>query len=224
MASKKQVQENRIERINNLMQSTADEYANGDLNRGFLIWGILLHLDQTEDLPTKDDLIANITDGKDDLEIDFYLIDDEAQTIYLFQSKFRTTPGNLTKKDLADFLEAPARLVSAAYLAKNTNAKIVELAPIFRAKLLEGYQIQLILVTSLNAPPQIVNSVQEWSDRPLTLQIGGESLDITHNAVVSDAEDLLQRFDSGATDKITTIKLQLLSNQWIYLMRVASSA
>ena len=164
--------------------------------------------------PTKDDLIANITDGKDDLEIDFYLIDDEAQTIYLFQSKYRTTPGNITKKDLADFLEAPARLVSAAYLAKNTNAKIVELAPIFRAKLLEGYQIQLILVTSLNAPPQIVNSVQEWSDRPLTLQIGVESLEITHNAVVSDAEDLLQRFDSGATDKITTIELQLLSDEW----------
>ena len=192
------------------------ELANGDLARGFLIWGTQLHLDQTEDPPTKDDLIANITDGKDDLEIDFYLIDDdqESKTIYLFQSKHRTTPGNISKKDVADFLAAPTRLVSTANLAKNTNAKIIELAPIFRTKLLEGYQIQLILLTSLSTPPQIAKAVQEWSDRTLTLPIGGESLDITHNAIVSDAEDLLQRFDSGATDKIATIEMRLPDNEW----------
>ena len=117
MPSKKQVQQERIDRITSLRgpQSTAEELANGDLGRGFLrIWGVQLHLDQTEDPPTKDDLIANITDGKDDLDIDFYLIDDdqESKTIYLFQSKHRTTPGNISKKDVADFLEAPTRLVS----------------------------------------------------------------------------------------------------------------
>ncbi len=214
MPTKKQVQQGEIERIRSLIQSNADELFGGDLGRAFLVWASQLHLDQVEDPPTSDDLIAAMTDGKDDLEIDLFLVDEESRNVYLFQSKYRSTPGNISKKDLTDFLEAPARLVSAAYLAKNTNAKIVELAPIFREKLVEGYQVQLVFVTSLNAPSPITNAAQEWSDQHLILYIGCEPIEVAHNVVISDAQDLLQRFDSGATEKTVTVKLRLVDNEW----------
>ena len=75
-----------IGRITNRLRDYANRLFDGDLARGFLYWAVELDLDQTENRPTVDDLLANITDGKDDLELDAYYVDDDTSTVYLFQS------------------------------------------------------------------------------------------------------------------------------------------
>ena len=82
-----------IERITNRVNPIADRLFDGDVPKGFLFWAADLHLDQAENRPTEDDLLGNITDGKDDLELDAYYVDDDATTVYLFQSKYRSQPG-----------------------------------------------------------------------------------------------------------------------------------
>ena len=138
-----------IERITNRSVPFAERIFDGDIGRGFLFWAADLHLDQTDNPPTEDDLLTSITDGKDDLELDAYYVDDSSLTIYLFQGKYRSNPGNLRMPELTNFLDVPSKLASPQILAEISNEKILEFAPTFRRSLLDGYEIQLVLSNDL---------------------------------------------------------------------------
>ena len=141
MPSKKTVQQEKIDRLNGLIKGTSDSLFQGAYEAGFLYWATELHLSQADSSPTMDELLENITDGKDDVEIDAYFIDEDANTIYLFQSKYRGSPGTITSKDLSNFLNSPGRLTNPQALLKNTNGKILQFAPLFREKILDGFDL-----------------------------------------------------------------------------------
>ena len=143
----KQVQQEKIERVKSIIQRDSRLLFNGALEKGFLYFGAQLCLNQADSIPTQDDLLENFTDGKDDLEIDAYHIDDDGRAIYLFQSKFRSGPTTIPSKDLSNFLDAPLRLTNPQALLKNTNEKILQLAPAFREKILDGFEINLSLLS-----------------------------------------------------------------------------
>ena len=185
-----------IERITNRVRDTADRLFDGKLPQGFLYWAADLHLDQTENPPTEDDLLANITDGKDDLELDAYHIDDGARTIYLFQSKYRSSLGNLQMSDLANFLDVPGKLATPQILADLSNQKILEFAPTFRRLIFDRYELKLVYVTTQTAPKQRFSRANKWSEDPLHLEIGGEYVDIAHSAEIVDLDELIRVIDS----------------------------
>ena len=197
MPTKQQQQhQERIERITARIRPTADRLFNGDLAKGFLYWAASLHLEQTEDEPPEDDLLFNITDGKDDLELDAYYVDDEAATVYLFQSKYRSKPGNLQMADLASFLDVPNKLASPQVLAGISNEKILDFAPTFRRCILDGYELQLIYLTTLRVTQPVQAWASAWSDERLELSIGGDSVGVHHFAILMDIGDLVQLIDS----------------------------
>ena len=111
---RKEKQTRDIERITNRVRDSANRLFDGDVAKGFLFWAAL---DQIQNPPTEDDLLANITDGKDDLELDAYYVDDDAMTVYLFQSKYRSDPDTLKMRDLASFLDVPVKLSTPQILA-----------------------------------------------------------------------------------------------------------
>ena len=164
-------------------------------------------MDQTANEPTVDDLLANITDGKDDLELDAYYVDDDAMTVYLFQSKYRSKPGNLRMPDLANFLEVPNKLATPRVLAEISNEQILEFAPTFRRVLLGGYELHLVYLTTLRATRQVHARANAWADSLLTLSIGGESVDVPHFVTLMDIEYLTRVIDS--LNEVTEIELTL---------------
>ena len=87
-----QAQQEKIERVKGIIERDTRLLIDGEREKGFLYFGTQLCLNQAESMPIQDDLLENFTDGKDDLEIDAYHIDDDGRAIYLFQSKFRSEP------------------------------------------------------------------------------------------------------------------------------------
>ena len=196
-----------IERVTNRARRPADRLFDGDLALGFLYWAADLHLHQTDNRPTEDELLSSITDGKDDLELDAYHIDDDARAVYLFQSKFRSDPGNLPMKDLASFLDVPGKLATPRLLASLTNQGILDFAPTFRERLFDGYELKLVYFTTHTAPQPRLERAQKWSEDPLQLGIGGEYIEIAHSATIVDLDELIRVIDS--LDSYREVELML---------------
>ena len=185
MPTKKQQHSRNIDRIVNRIKDSADASFDGRLERAFLFWAVDTYLDQAGNRPTGDDLLVNITDGKDDLELDAYYIDEEEQTIYLFQAKFRSSPDNIKMKDFLSFLDVPKKLTTPQILSGITNEHILEFARPFRSYLLEGYRLELIYLTTQRSPQPIAARAGKWSEESLLLEVGGSFVDVEHMALVS---------------------------------------
>ena len=201
-----------IERIINRVREPADRLFGGDLGQGFLYWAADLQLDQTSNRPSSDDLLANITDGKDDLELDAYHVDEDARTIYLFQSKYRSSPGNLQMRDLTSFLDVPNKLTTPAILAGINNQKILEFTPMFRRGILDGYELKLFYLTTLAATKPRLDRASKWSSDPLTLKVGGENIDVAHSASIVDLGELIRVIDSLDSPKEIELTLNVATS------------
>ena len=185
-----------VERITTLAKVPADRLFGGDLAKGFLFWAADVHLDQSDSPPTEEELLESVTDGKDDLELDAYYIDESSQTVYLFQSKYRSSPGNVRMNDLASFLDVPRKLTTPQILADISNEGILELAPRFRRRILDGYEIHLVYLTTLRATNPVQNRVNSWADDSLSLSVAGSHYDVQHSATMLDVNHLLQIIES----------------------------
>ncbi len=209
MPSKNEQHSRDIERIVNRFQDLAETNFDGKLERAFLFWAVDTYLDQAGNRPTEDDLLSNITDGKGDLELDAYYIDDEEQTVYLFQSKFRSSPDTLKMKDLLNFLDVPRKLTTPQILTTITNEHLLEFAPPFRSCLLEEYRLELVYVTTQRSTKPVLARAGLWSEESLVLEVGGTFIDVDHMASICDINDLLRIIDSLSEHKEIEIGLKL---------------
>ena len=198
-----------IERVANRARKPADRLFGGNLARGFLYWATDLHLDQTINRPTEDDLLSSITDGKDDLELDAYHVDEDARTVYLFQSKFRSNPGNLLMRDLANFHDVPGKLATPRLLAGLSNQGILEFAPTFRQRIVDGYELKLVYFTTYTVSKKLLDRAQKWSEDPLQLEIGGDYIEVAHSAMIVGLDELIRIIDSLSTVKEIELTLRL---------------
>ena len=182
MPSKKEKRQADIDRLVSLVEGDADRWFEGDKARGFLFWGVKLYLEQeSHSEPTEDDLLGSITDGAGDLEVDAYHVDEEGQTIYLFQAKYSEKPETIKRRNVADFKGAAERLANPHSLIETYNDKILELAPVFRERILDGYKLTLVFLSTQAATQQIANEVEAWNKGPLVLHVGGEEIEAEHN-------------------------------------------
>ena len=212
--SKKEKRQANIDRLTSLVEGDAERLFGGDKARGFLFWSVKLYLEQAHSEPTQDDLIECITDGSGDLEVDAYHVDEEGRTIYLFQAKYSEIPENIKRPNVSDFMGAPARLASPHFLIETYNDRILEFAPVFRERILDGYEITLVFLSTQAATPQIANEAEAWNKRPLTLCVGGEEIGVEHRLDIQDGESLLDMFDD--TDNMSTLDLDLhlVGDRW----------
>ena len=214
MPGVKQAQMEKIERVKSIIERDSRRLFDGALEKGFLYFGAQMCLNQAESLPTQDDLLENFTDGKDDLEIDAYHIDDDGRAVYLFQSKFRNDPATIPSKDLSNFLDAPLRLTNPQALLKNTNEKLLQFAPVFREKILDGFEVNLALLSTGRATPQLVASANKWNTESLALYVGGDQVDTPHNVAINDIDAILSQFDSAVDQTMLEVDLALRKDEW----------
>ena len=88
--------------------------------------------------------------------------------------------------DFASFLDVPNKLATPQMLAQLTNDKILEFVPTFRSCLLAGYQLELVYFTTMRATDRLQDRANGWAENPLTLQIGGDDIQVPHSARIVD--------------------------------------
>ena len=208
MPTRKQIRQADIERVDNWMHGYVTRLFGGDRSRGFLYWACDLYLQQAASQPTQEELLECITDGRDDLGIDAYFIDEIDRTIYLFQSKYRSTPETLKKDELAGFLGTPTRLTSRQALV-HANEGITNMASSFRECLVDNYELQLIYLTTMNATKPIRDAVDIWTNESLSVDIGGSYTSVPHSAVICDLDVLVGFMDSFDSGREVTLELDL---------------
>ena len=214
MTTQRERRQREIERITNLAKASADRLFNGDLANGFLYWAADVHLDQSDSPPTEEELLECITDGRDDLELDAYYIDDSSMIVYLFQSKYRSAPGTLRMNDLASFLDVPNKLTSQQLLAGISNERVLDLAPRFRRCILDGYEVHLVYLTTLRATKRLHDRVNAWADEPLSLSVGGSSHEVRHSATMVDVDNLLQIIESVSDQREIELTLSVYADEY----------
>ena len=214
MTTLKEKRQREIERITNLASVPADRLFGGDIAKGFLFWAADAHLDQSDNPPTEEELLGSITDGKDDLELDAYYIDDSSLTLYLFQSKYRSNPGNVRMNDLASFLDVPKKLTTPNILAEISNESILELAPRFRRCVLDRYEVQLVYLTTLRATKPSRDRVDAWTNEPLSLHVGGTLYEVEHSATMLDIANLLPIIDSVSDQREIELTLSVRKDEF----------
>ena len=214
MTTLKERRQREIDRITNLASVETDRLFGGDVAKGFLFWAAGMHLHQSDFDPTQEGLLESITDGKDDLELDAYHIDESSHTVYLFQSKHRSNPGNVKMNDLASFLDVPKKLTTPKILADISNERILELAPRFRRCVLDGYELQLVYLTTLRGTKPILAKMDAWSDETLMLQVGGTLCEVEHSATMLDIGNLLKIVESVSDLQEIELTLSVRSREF----------
>ena len=214
MTTQKERRQREIERVTNLAKTPADRLFGGNLANGFLYWAADVHLDQSDSPPTEEELLECITDGRDDLELDAYHIDDLSMTVYLFQSKYRSTPGNMRMNDLASFLDVPKKLTSQQLLAGISNERILDLVPRFRRCVLDGYEVHLVYLTTLRATKRLHDRVNAWADEQLSLSVGGSLHEVLHSATIVDVSSLLQIIESVSDHREIQLTLSVHAGEY----------
>ena len=214
MPSKKEKRQADIDRISSLIEGDAERLFGGDKARGFLFWGVKLYLEQAQSEPTEDDLLGCITDGPYDLEVDAYYVDDEGRSIYLFQAKYSEIPENIKRRNVADFENAPARLADPHALINTNNDKILELAPVFRERILDGYELILVFLSTQAVSQQITNEAERWNKDLLVLHVGGEEKEVDHRLDIQDGESLLDISDITGDISPLDLDLHLVGDRW----------
>ena len=202
MATKREVHQSKIQQLVDVIQLDVGEPVNG---KNFAIWSTQSFLQSVNDPPTTDELEDRTVDGSDDLGIDLYFVDEEAETVYLFQSKFRSNDQTIKRQELDSFLRAPVRLMPQDALKNNTNFALLEFAQEFRKLVRRGFEIATIYVTTERATPQIVSTISRFNLEALTLLDIG---DVPHYAAIFGVDDLLSASIASSKPTDTSLRLE----------------
>lgn len=213
MPNKKQERKEMVERISYLLAKTADEYFDGAKEPAFLLWAMSLALEQTDDPPSQEDLVSNITDGPNDLGLDGYFLDQGERTLYLFQGKFSTATTTIPREPVADFLGLPNRLSNFETLI-HANTKVVEFAPIFKEAATDGFQLHFVYLDCRENTEVLTQEIQTWAEEELVLSFDAIPVHIPHTATILDGRELLTRFESANSLAPIDIQLRVPANEW----------
>ena len=83
----------------------------------------------------------------------------------------------------------------------------IGIRPDVRRVLLGGYELHLVYLTTLRATRPLQARADAWAYNPLTLSIGGESIDVPHFVTVMDIDYLTQVIDS--LNDVSEVELML---------------
>ena len=126
------------------LKEIADTYYDGDEQKSFrhAAFQVL-----APDPTLSDEQVIEMTaiDKSGDMEVDGWFVDEQAETVFLFQSvggKSRVTEDKVTK-----FWEAPNELLNAERMAKSKNQSAVELSRELDARLSEDFSVSMVFAS-----------------------------------------------------------------------------
>lgn len=185
----REIHEAEIVQIINMVESE-DPNPRVTMSLKFLLWGSKTYLQSASDQPSEHDLTDQVTDGADDMGLDLYHIDDDAEVLHLVQSKFRHNSQTVKRQEIDSFLALPSKLMDPSSIASVRNDSLLEFAKDFRDRVARGYEIKLAYLTTERQTEPIRKRVRSWNANPLRL---GAIPQASHELMVVDASELLAR-------------------------------
>ena len=182
----------------------ADEFYGGNLDRGFRHWAFATIFAVGHDVQGNDVVEYTAIDGADDFEIDGYFVpeSDDDSVVHLFQSKHRQPGTSMGPRELSAFLNAPNRILNANEVAASRNEETKNL----HDELLKRLQmpnrqcsINLVWATSGRLTPAARRNAEESRSRKLTVDIGGNPIEVMVTLEYLDLEDLHEQHEEQRT-------------------------
>ena len=202
MTTRREVHQAKIDQLITVIERDLGEPVNGG---NFEIWATRTFLQSVNDPPTADELEDRVLDGADDLGLDLYFVDEEAEIVYLFQSKYRRNDRTIQRQEMDSFLNSPERLMPKDSLKDNSNFALLEFAQEFRKLVRRGFEIALVYVTTERPTPQIERTISDFNSGSLTLPDVGH---VTHYAAIFGLDDLLSASIASAKPTDTELELE----------------
>lgn len=197
MTSRRERLQEQYDHILPFIQEAADEYYNGNLDRGFRHWAFATIFAVGHDVQGNDIVQYTAIDGAGDFEIDGYYIpdSDDESVVHLFQSKHRLPGTTMGTGELAKFFNAPTRLLTPGEVASGYNEEVKSLHDQL-VGLLEanpsGTSINLVWVTSGSLSPAARKHIEENNSRTVTVEANGNRVSIT---ITVDCWDLTALYE-----------------------------
>ena len=195
---------------------TQDYYVQNYSNDGqrFVAWYLrnIHHCDMNE---TKFD----ITDGKDDNQIDAIHIDDQSSTIYIIQAKFI---GNtiVDAEPLREVLSSWVQLKSLVRLQENCNANLKRKLSEVANALEDDYEVMFELITTASLTPSALQDLATFQE-----QIA-KSDDFVASFHLVDNEELKRRYELALDNEkpFITHSIQLNPGKYMELQVAGTTA
>ena len=166
----------------------------------FVAW-YLRNIHRRDEIQTKSD----ITDGKDDKQIDAIYVDDEYDKVYIIQGKFIGS-GSVDAEPLREVLSSWVQLKDLVRLQETGNdklkQKLAEVATAFE----DNYDVEFELITTSGLTPQAQSDLFTFQKEL------AESDELSANLRLIDSEELQHRYDY-AVEKENPVITHTLSLQ-----------
>ena len=199
MATRKQQSQDRYDRILPFIDEAAQQYYNGNRDKGFRHWAFATIFTVGHDIQDTDIVECTAIDGPDDFEIDGRFIpeSDDDSVVNLFQSKHRQPGTTMGPVEIAPFLNAPSRILNASEVVRSRNEETKDLHDRLIRMLREsklGCTINLVWVTSGTLSPQARRHAEENSIKTMTVEVDGNPIAVEVTLECWDLADLYQQY------------------------------
>lgn len=209
MTSQRQIRQDQYDRILPFIEEVANEYYGGNPDRAFRHWAFSTIFSVGHDIGGNDVVDYTAIDGSDDFEIDGYFIpeSEDDSVVHLFQSKHRQPSVTMGPGELAKFLQAPNRILSAIEVAASRNEETKAL----HDRLMEmlgarspACSINLVWATSGILSTTARRNAEENKSKTVNVEINGNSVEVIISLESWDLADLYtHHITQQESDEIT---------------------
>ena len=168
-----------------------------------------------------DEQVIELTaiDQSGDLEIDGWFVDEQTETVFLFQATGGRT--RVREDKVTKFWNAPDELLNRERVAASNNQLVKELSKELDARLSEEFSISMVFASMAGFSPSAGRYADSRRRRERELaRLSGESLTCPCTFELLDLVDISQAFDdyrAGFRRKRTDVELQVNDN-WTYVV------
>ncbi len=168
-----------------------------------------------------DEQVIELTaiDHSGDLEVDGWFVDEQSETVFLFQSAGGET--RATEDKVAKFWQAPEELLDAQRVSNSPNQSVKELSEQLDERLAEEFSISMVFASKGGFVPAAMNfaNSRRSRERPLTF-LSGDEVVCRCTFELLDLSDVANAFDdyrAGFRTGRTDIELQV-NDSWTYIV------
>ena len=168
-----------------------------------------------------DEQVIELTaiDHSGDLEVDGWFVDEQAETVFIFQSVGGTT--QVREDAVAKFWEAPEELLNSRRVNNSTNQSVRELSEELDSRLTDEYSISMVFASRSGFAPAARSfaGARRSRERALTLLSGVDQVfRCTFELFnLADVAEAFNDFRSGFRSETTNVELRV-NKDWNYVV------
>ena len=207
-----------LDEFNDHLSELSETWYDGDVRQAFrhATFQII-----APDPTLSDEQVIELTaiDHSGDLEIDGWFVDEQSETVFLFQSVGGATQAR--EDAVAKFWEAPEELLNSQRVNNSTNQSVRELSEELDSRLTDEYSISMVFASRSGFAPAARNfaASRRNRERALTLLSGVDQV-FRCTLELFDLTDVAEAFNdfrSGFRAETTNVELRVNRN-WTYVV------